>query len=124
MCRAYGAPAAPPRVVISKTGILTHAWDENVDGHNHSGEVYIGHPRRKTDTPFGRRTMEANPRRRLLAHRNRPPIEPEPALPHSMSTTPPEAVLVGGRVEFIDLFGESSGSSPEGVDSHLLECRT
>jgi hypothetical protein len=41
-----------------------------------------------------------------------------------MSRTPTEPVLVGGRVEFIDLFGESLGSSPEGVASHLLGCRT
>jgi DNA-binding response OmpR family regulator len=46
-------------VVVSKTGILTHMWDENVDGDTHTGEVYIGYPRRKIDTSFGRRTMEA-----------------------------------------------------------------
>ncbi|MBB5119320.1 DNA-binding response OmpR family regulator [Streptomyces eurocidicus] len=44
--------------VVGKTDILTHVWDENFDGDTNIVEGYVGYLRRKTDAPFGRRTIE------------------------------------------------------------------
>jgi DNA-binding response OmpR family regulator len=45
-------------VVVSKTDLLEHVWDENFDGDPNIVEVYVGYLRRKVDDPFGRASIE------------------------------------------------------------------
>jgi DNA-binding response OmpR family regulator len=45
-------------VVVSKTDMLEHVWDEHFDGDPNIVEVYVGYLRRKIDDPFGRAAIE------------------------------------------------------------------
>jgi DNA-binding response OmpR family regulator len=44
-------------VVVSKTEILDHVWDEAFDGDPNIVEVYVRHLRDKLDRPFGRASI-------------------------------------------------------------------
>ena len=46
-----------PDVVLSKSAILEAVWDSAFDGDVNVVEVYIGHLRRKIDTPFGQTSI-------------------------------------------------------------------
>ncbi len=45
-----------PDEVVSKTEIVDHVWDADVDLN--AVEVYVGYLRRKIDAPFGRRSLQ------------------------------------------------------------------
>ena len=44
--------------VCSKADIMEHVWDLNFDGDPNIVEVYVGHLRKKIDTPFGRQSVQ------------------------------------------------------------------
>ena len=47
-----------PGVVVTKTEILEHVWDQAYDGDVNIVEVYVGYLRKKIDAPFDRQSIE------------------------------------------------------------------
>jgi DNA-binding response OmpR family regulator len=61
--------------VVSKSEILDNVWDSAFEGGDNVVEVYIGYLRRKTDAPFGLRTVTTVRGMRYMLTADRPPIE-------------------------------------------------
>ncbi|MGB8383505.1 MAG: response regulator transcription factor [Dermatophilaceae bacterium] len=47
-----------PGVVVTKSEILDHVWDQAYDGDVNIVEVYVGYLRKKIDAPFQRHSIE------------------------------------------------------------------
>lgn len=47
-----------PGVVVTKSDILDHVWDQAYDGDVNIVEVYVGYLRKKIDAPFQRHSIE------------------------------------------------------------------